>query len=133
MLATRSLAIFLTESRLIVFLYNLVALSLTLMLLKGVDISNGTILLLLVLAMLPYYVGSTLLPILYIGKRLDLKDEDFRCVFLGWVLVVREVAGYIVAQIRECLRLRITSHQRCGAIFFSSAAAIVPEEVVSTG
>ena len=81
---TRALSIFLTESRLIVFLYNLVSLSLTVMILKGVVISIDIIALLLI-AMLPYYVGSTLIPILYIGKRLNLKDEDFRVVFLSWL------------------------------------------------
>eukprot|EP01035_Chromulina_nebulosa_P036012 gene36012-48454_t len=66
-----------------VFLFNLVSLSLTIMILEGIDISTGTLALLLT-GMLPYYVGSTLIPILYIGKRLNLKDEDFRVVFLGW-------------------------------------------------
>ena len=104
-LVTRSLAIFLTESRLIVFLYNLVALSLTLMILKGIVISNRTIALLLI-GMLPYYVGLTLLPILYIGKRLDLRDEDFRQVFLGWVPMIFRVARSTGALYRECLGLR---------------------------
>ena len=81
---TRALSIFLTESRLIVFLYNLVPLSLTIMVLKGFTISTDTLALLL-MAMLPYYVGSTLIPILYIGKRLNLTDEDFRVVFLSWL------------------------------------------------
>jgi hypothetical protein len=80
---TRSVSILLSESRLMVFLFNLVSLSLTIMILEGIDISTGTLALLLT-GMLPYYVGSTLIPILYIGKRLNLKDEDFRVVFLGW-------------------------------------------------
>eukprot|EP01035_Chromulina_nebulosa_P021606 gene21606-27966_t len=80
----RSLSIFLTESRLILFLYKLVSLFLTIMILKGYTISTGTLTLVLI-AMLPYYVGSTLIPILYIGKRLNLMDEDFRVVFLSWL------------------------------------------------
>ena len=83
-ITTRSISIFLTESRLIVFLYNLVSLSLTIFVLKDVEISTEIVALLLV-AMLPYYVGSTLIPILYIGKRLNLTDEDFRIVFLSWL------------------------------------------------
>ena len=83
-LITLSISIFLTESRLIVFLYNLVSLSLTIMILKGIEISTDFLTLLLI-AMLPYYVGSTLIPILYIGKRLNLTDEDFRIVFLSWL------------------------------------------------
>jgi hypothetical protein len=35
--------------------------------------------------MLPYYVGFALTPILYVGKRLNLKDEDFQVAFLGWL------------------------------------------------
>ena len=35
--------------------------------------------------MMPYYVGSTFTPILYIGKRLNLKDEDFYAVFPCWM------------------------------------------------
>jgi hypothetical protein len=82
-ITVRSLSILLTESRLIVFLFNLVSLSLTVLVLQGYTISTDIVALLLV-AMLPYYVGSTLIPILYIGKRLNLTDEDFRIVFLSW-------------------------------------------------
>jgi hypothetical protein len=82
-IAMRAVSIMLTESRLVVFLFNLVSLSLTIMILKGIDISTGTLAVLLT-GMLPYYVGSTLIPILYVGKRLNLTDEDFRVVFLGW-------------------------------------------------
>eukprot|EP01036_Dinobryon_divergens_P061594 gene61594-biopygen10967 len=78
-ITVRSLSILLTESRLVVFLFNLVSLSLTVLVLQGYTIST-TILALLLIAMLPYYVGSTLIPILYIGKRLNLTDEDFRIV-----------------------------------------------------
>ncbi len=60
------------------------ALSLTVFILKGIEISTNTMGLLL-LAMLPYYVGSTLIPILYIGKQLNLTDEDFRV--LSWLCI----------------------------------------------
>ena len=73
----RSLSIFLTESRLLVFFSNVVPLYLTIVLLEGVDISTG-FQFLLVLALVPYFVGSTLMPIVYIGKRLNLRDADFR-------------------------------------------------------
>ena len=82
-ITVRSLSILLTESRLVVFLFNLVSLSLTVLVLQGYTIST-TILALLLIAMLPYYVGSTLIPILYIGKRLNLTDEDFRIVCMSW-------------------------------------------------
>jgi hypothetical protein len=75
----RSLGIFFTESRLLVFLYNLVSLSLTIILLKGIEASTTT-LALLHIGTLPYFVGSFLIAILYVGKRLKLTDEDFRVV-----------------------------------------------------
>jgi hypothetical protein len=78
--SVRSLSILLTESRLIVFLYNMVPLSLTILVLKGVRLSS-LILTVLLTASLPYYVGSTLALLLYIGKRLNLTDEDFQIVF----------------------------------------------------
>ena len=81
---TRSLSILLTESRCIVFLFNLVSLALTVMILEDMDISARTLALLL-LGMLPYYVGFALTPILYVGKRLNLKDQDFQVAFLGWL------------------------------------------------
>jgi hypothetical protein len=81
---TRSISILLTESRLIVFLFNLVSLALTVMILKDIAISNGTLALML-LGMLPYYVGFALTPILYVGKRLNLRDSDFRVALLGWL------------------------------------------------
>ncbi len=80
----RSLSIFLLESRAIVFLYNLVALFLTIMVFMGLDISSK-VLALLLLAVLPYYIGCTLISILYSGKRLNLTDEDFRVVFSSWL------------------------------------------------
>jgi hypothetical protein len=84
-LLLRSLSILLTESRLMVFLLNLVSLSLTIVLLKGIELSTGTLALLL-LGMLPYYVGSTLIPIMYIGKRLNLTDEELVDVLFGWLI-----------------------------------------------
>ena len=103
---TRSIAIFLTESRLIVFLYNLVSLSLTLMILKGVTISTS-ITALLMIGMLPYYVGFTLLPILYVGKKkLNIRGDDFRRVFLGWTSILNVYAQPIGAQVRKWLGLR---------------------------
>ena len=84
-LLLRSLSILLTESRLMVFLLHLVSLSLTIVLLKGIELSTSTLALLL-LGMLPYYVGSTLIPIMYIGKRLNLTDEEFADVLFGWLI-----------------------------------------------
>ena len=86
-LALRSLSILLTESRLMVFLLNLVSLSLTIVLLKGIDLSTGTLALLL-FGMLPYYVGSTLIPIMYIGKRLNLTDQEFTDVLFGRLIKI---------------------------------------------
>ncbi len=94
----RLLSIFLTESRAIVFLYNLVALFLTIMVFMGLVISSEMLALLL-LAVLPYYIGSTLILILYIGKRLNLTDEDFRIVFSRLLLTpfayCRSVADWL--------------------------------------
>lgn len=78
----RSISIVLTESRLIVFFANLVSLSLAVTLLKGITLTTTYISFILV-AMLPYFVGSALIPIVYIGKRLNLTDEDFRIVQLS--------------------------------------------------
>ena len=103
-ITTRAVSIMLTESRLVVFLLNLVALSLTVMILEGIDISTG-ILALLLAAMLPYYVGSTLIPILYVGKRLNLTDEDFRVVFTGWRPVVNNFFRSMVERIPESFKL----------------------------
>ena len=79
-ITVRSLGIFFTESRLLVFFYNLVSLSLTIILLKGIEASTTTLALLLT-GMLPYFVGSSFIAILYVGKRLKLTDKDFRVVF----------------------------------------------------
>ena len=98
MIILRLLSIFLTESRAIVFLYNLVALFLTIMVFMGLVISSEMLALLL-LAVLPYYIGSTLISILYIGKRLNLTDEDFRIVFSRLLLTpfayCRSVADWL--------------------------------------
>ena len=90
----RAASILLTESRLMVFLFNLVSLSLTVIILKGIDISSGNLTLLLI-GMLPYYVGSTLIPILYVGKRLNVTDEDFRVVFLGWLIGIYDCFWFL--------------------------------------
>ena len=84
-LAMRSASIVLTESRLVVFFANLVSLSLAVFLLQGVTLS-ATYLALCLLAMFPYFVGSALLPIIYIGKRLNLTDDDFRAVLPSWLV-----------------------------------------------
>ena len=84
-IALRSVSIVLTESRLIVFFANLVSLSLAVMLLKDITLTAAYLSLCL-LAMLPYFVGSALIPIIYIGKRLNLTDDDFRAVLPNWVL-----------------------------------------------
>ena len=105
----RLLSIFLTESRLVVFLLNLVSLSLTLFILNGVELSTE-ILALLLLAALPYYVGSTLKPILYIGKRLNLTDEDFRKVFLGWLSKPYEFCRSVAVGIQESEVSRLFVH-----------------------
>ena len=105
--ATHSLSILLTASWLVVFLSNLVSLTLTLtlLILMGIELSTEIAMLLLT-AMLPYYVGSTFTPILCIGKRLTLKDEDFRAVFQCQCghSPVRSVAG-LVLLLQECGRL----------------------------
>ena len=94
-LLLRSLSIFLTESRLIVFLFNLVSLSLTIILLKDINISTNTLALLL-FGMLPYYVGSTLIPIMYIGKRLNLTDQEFADVFGGWWIRIFRFVQHVI-------------------------------------
>ena len=76
----RSLSIFLTESRLIVFFAKLVSLSMTMIILQGVELSTETLALLL-LFMLPYFIGSALVPLIYVGKRINLTDVDFEVVF----------------------------------------------------
>ena len=81
----RSLSIFLTESRILVFFANVVPLYLTLSILEGFDITTGYQYL-MVLALAPYFIGSTILPIIYIGKRLNLSDKDFRALWLGWLV-----------------------------------------------
>ena len=63
----------------------MVPLSLTLLVLKGVSISL-MILAVLLSATLPYYVGSALTMLLYVGKRLNLTDEDLYIVFVSWRL-----------------------------------------------
>ena len=94
------MSIVLTESRLIVFLYNLVSLSLTIMILKEIEISTS-IQVLLLTAMLPYYVGITLIPILFIGKRLHLTDEDFRIVFVSWLSTPYEYGKEMAARLLD--------------------------------
>lgn len=93
-IAMRSISIILTESRLIVFFANLVSLSLSLAvtLLKGISLTTTYISIILV-AMLPYFVDSALIPIVYIGKRLNLTDEDFRFVLLSWFV---KLCKYVV-------------------------------------
>ena len=78
----RSLSIFLTESRLLVFFANVVPLYFTVCILEGYDITTGYHYLLAVF-LAPYFVGLTLIPIIYIGKRLNLSDKDFRALWLG--------------------------------------------------
>jgi hypothetical protein len=78
-LALRSRSIALTESRLLVFFANSVSLFLAVALLKDITLTTTNLSLCLV-AMLPYFVGSVLIPIIYIGKRLNLTDDDFDAV-----------------------------------------------------
>ena len=78
-------SIFLTESRLIVFLANLVSLVMAIIMLKDVSISSFY-LALLMLCIVPYFIGVTLIPVMYVGKRLNLTDEDFTIANLGWLL-----------------------------------------------
>ncbi len=80
----RSISIFFTESRLLVFFSSLVSLSLTIILLKGIEVSKGTLALLL-MGMVPYFIGSALIAMIYVGKRLKLTDNDFKVVFSGWL------------------------------------------------
>ena len=80
----RSISIFFTESRLLVFFSSLVSLSLTIILLKGIEVSKGTLALLL-MGMVPYFIGSALIAMIYVGKRLKLRDNDFKVVFSGWL------------------------------------------------
>ena len=120
----RSLSILLKESRLIVFMYNLVALSLTVFTLKGIEISTNTIGLLL-LAMLPYYVGSTLIPILYIGKRLNLTDEDFRV--LSWLCIPYQFCRSAAAVGMQVSGLGHLILRRFHFILLQRVHAIIPE------
>ena len=78
-LALRSLSIFFTESRLLVFFANSVSLFLAVVLLKDIAMTTTNLSLCMV-AMLPYFVGSVLIPIIYIGKRLNITDDDFQAV-----------------------------------------------------
>ena len=71
-----SLSVFLTDSRLMVFFANLVSLILAIVILEDIQLSSGFLTLLL-LCILPYFVGSALIPIVYVGKRLNLTDSDF--------------------------------------------------------
>ena len=95
----RSISIVLTESRLIVFFANLVSLSLAVTLLKGVTLTTTYISFFLV-AMLPYFVGSALIPIIYIGKRLNLTDDDFRVVLLSWFVKLSSLLLLIQGSVR---------------------------------
>eukprot|EP01035_Chromulina_nebulosa_P021492 gene21492-27835_t len=83
----RALSIFFTESRLLVFFNHLVSLSLTIIILKDIKVSNGTIALLMV-GMLPYFIGSALIAIMYVGKRLKLTDSDFQLVFSCFLVLL---------------------------------------------
>ena len=80
-----SAGIFLTESRLLVFFANLVSLILSIIILEGYELSSGYVAMLL-FCILPFLVGSSLIPIMYLGKRLHLSDDDFVSVGLGWLL-----------------------------------------------
>ena len=142
--ATHSLSILLTESRLVVFLYNLVSLTLTLtlLILMGIELSTEIAVLLLT-AMLPYYVGSTFTPILYIGKRLNLKDEDFCAVFPCWMslstLLPCEIcrwAGAAAAGVWEtavCGSIRRRLVRRSAAVHSLIVGNQEDGEVVETG
>ena len=84
----RAISIFLTESRLLVFIYNSISLIIALCLLVGIDISFTTLAMLL-LALFPYLFGTSLIPIMYIGKRLKLTDSDFKRLRLSWLVSPR--------------------------------------------
>ena len=96
----RSLSILLTESRLLVFFANLVSLSMSMILLQGIEIPNIYLALLLI-AILPYYLGSILIPIMYIGKRLNLTDNDFQTVFLSRLIRIRGYFRWILSPVLE--------------------------------
>jgi hypothetical protein len=85
----RTVGIFLTESRLMLFFFNLVSVFLTVILLKGTTLSARSLALFL-FAMLPYSIGSSLISIMYVGKRLNLTDHDFRVVFVDWLTPIWE-------------------------------------------
>ena len=81
----RSVSIFLSESRLVVFIANAIPATIAIMILLKADVSYSVYVILLI-GIIPYVLGLTLIPILYFGKRLELKDKDFlvlgiRCCF----------------------------------------------------
>jgi hypothetical protein len=81
----RALSIILTESRLIVFVSNALALFITLFLLKNIPISE-MYLAILFLVLLPNVLGAALTSIVYFGKRLNIRDGDFVAVHWGWLV-----------------------------------------------
>ena len=105
-LLLRSLSIFLTESRLLVFFYNFVSLFLTIIILKDINISLDH-LTLLVSGLVPYFVGSVLIAIVYIGKRLNLTDNDFKVVFITWPKRVFAYLRSLLTSVIEYMRLHL--------------------------
>ena len=92
----RSISIFLSESRLVVFIAHAIPPVITLMILLKADVSYEVYAILLI-GIIPYLIGFSLKPLLYIGKRLDLKDKDF--LALGLRSCIR-ISGFMGSRVR---------------------------------
>ena len=112
----RTVSIFLTESRLMLFFFNLVSVFLTIILLKGFSLSANSLALIL-FAMLPYSIGSSLISIMYVGKRLNLTDHDFRVVFVDWCIPIRDGLGAELERAGHAMAVRIAAVTLYSTVF----------------
>jgi len=87
----RSLSIVLTESRLIVVVTSILSLCVTLFLLEKIPISE-TYLAILFVALLPNVLGAALTSIIYFGKRISIRDNDFAAFRMGWLIGLEETS-----------------------------------------
>ena len=114
----RTVGIFLTESRLMLFFFNLVSVFLTIILLKGTTVSARSLAMFL-FAMLPYSIGSSLISIMYVGKRLNLTDHDFRVVFVDWWTPIREGMGAGLDRARHAMAVLLAAVTLYAVVFVS--------------
>ena len=57
--------------------------------------------------LVPYFVGSVLIAIVYIGKRLNLTDNDFKVVFVTWPKRVFAYLQSLLTSVIEYMRLHL--------------------------